>query len=131
MSGRVSRDKGKRGELQIVAFIRDELGIVVNRQLKQYQQAQHGDIEQLVGGYCIEVKNCASASNIRAWWAQAWAAAEKRDALPCLAYKIGRGEWRFVIPEPEWIGNQWGRELAYSREYRRAGFFAYLRDRLN
>ena len=132
MTGRASRDKGKRGELEIVHLLRDNLGIVVNRQLKQYQQAQHGDIEQLVGGYLLEVKNCASLSNIKAWWQQAVTAAGKRDAIPCLAYKVPRKGWRFRVPIPQaWAsGQQWGRELQYTMDLHPDGFFLLVRERL-
>lgn len=130
MTGRASRDKGKRGELEIVHMLRDNLGLIVNRQLKQYQQAQHGDIEQLVGGYLIEVKNCASTSNIKAWWQQTVTAAGKRDAVPCLAYKVPRKGWRFRVPIPQaWdSGQQWGREIAYTMDVSPDGFYLLVRE---
>ena len=132
MTGAKSRSKGKRGELEIVHMLRDNLGLVVNRQLKQYQQAQHGDIEQLVGGYLLEVKNCASTSNMKAWWQQAVTAAGKRDAVPCLAYKIPRKGWRFRVPLPQaWgSGQQWGREIQYTMDLAPDGFFLLVRERL-
>jgi len=130
-SGRFSRSKGARGEREIVAILRDNLGIDVNRQLKQYQQAQHGDIEQLVGGYLIEVKNCASTTAIKSWWQQAVTAATKRDAIPCLAYKVPRKGWRFRVPLPQaWAsGQQWGREIQYTMDLAPDGFFLLVRER--
>lgn len=132
MSGKASRNKGKRGELEIVHMLRDNLGLNVNRHLKQYQQAQHGDIEQLVGPYLIEVKNCASLSAIKAWWQQACIAADKRDAVPCLAYKVARKGWRFRVPLPQaWAsGQQWGRELQYTMDLSPDGFFLVVRENL-
>ena len=132
MSGKASRNKGKRGELEIVHMLRDNLGLNVNRHLKQYQQAQHGDIEQLVGPYLIEVKNCASLSAIKSWWQQACIAADKRDAVPCLAYKVARKGWRFRVPLPQaWAsGQQWGRELAYTMDLSPDGFFLVVRENL-
>lgn len=131
MTGARSRSKGKRGELEIVHMLRDELGIAVNRNYKQTAQAQHGDIEQLVGGYLIEVKNCASTTAMKSWWQQAVTAATKRDAVPCLAYKIPRRGWRFRVPLPQaWAsGQQWGRELQYTMDLAPDGFFLLVRER--
>ena len=131
MTGARSRNKGKRGELEIVHMLRDELGIAVNRNYKQTAQAQHGDIEQLVGGFLIEVKNCASTTAMKSWWQQAVTVANKRDAVPCLAYKIPRRGWRFRVPLPQaWAsGQQWGRELAYTMDLAPDGFFLLVRER--
>ena len=125
MTGTFSRSKGKRGELEIVHMLRDNLGLTVNRQLKQYQQAQHGDIEQLVGPYLIEVKNCATLS-LKSWWAQTIAAADKKGAIPCLAYKVARKGWLFVVPLA-W-GQEWGRDLAYTQTLYPDGFFYLVRE---
>ena len=129
--GGFSRSKGARGEIEIVHMLRDELGIAVNRNYKQTAQAQHGDIEQLVGGFLIEVKNCASTTAMKSWWQQAVTAANKRDAVPCLAYKIPRRGWRFRVPLPQaWAsGQQWGRELAYTMDLAPDGFFLLVRER--
>jgi Holliday junction resolvase len=132
MTGKASRDKGKRGELEIVHLLRDNLGIAVNRNYKQTAQAQHGDIEQLVGGFMIEVKNCASLTAIKSWWQQAVTAATKVGAVPCLAYKVPRKGWRFRVPIPQaWdSGHQWGRELQYTMDLAPDGFFLLVRERL-
>lgn len=131
MTGKYSRDKGKRGELEVCHLLRDNLGLTVNRQLKQYQQAQHGDIEQLVGGYLIEVKNVATL-NVKAAWQQAVMAAVKREAVPCLAYKVPRKGWRFRVPIPQaWdSGQQWGQELQYTMDLAPDGFYLLVREKL-
>jgi len=130
VTGAHSRNKGKRGELEIVHLIRDHLGVTVNRNYKQMAQAQHGDIEQLVGPYLLEVKNCASLSPIKSWWQQAVTAATKRDAIPCLAYKVPRKGWRFRVPMREaWAsGQQWGKELQYTMDLSPDGFFLLVRE---
>jgi len=130
MTGAYSRNKGKRGELEIVHMLRDALGGDFNRNYKQTAQAQHGDIEQLVGPYLLEVKNCAATTNIKAWWQQAVTAASKVGAVPCLAYKIPRKGWRFVVPIPQaWAsGHQWGREIAYTQTMYPDGFFLLVRE---
>ncbi len=134
MTGKASRDKGKRGELEIVHLLRDNLGIAVNRNYKQTAQAQHGDIEQLVGGYLIEVKNCASTSNKKAWWHQSVTAAAKHpdNPQPCVAYKVVRKGWRFLVPLPQaWdSGQQWGREIQFAMDLAPDGFFLLVRERM-
>lgn len=129
MSGAKSRNKGARGEREICRMLADNLGGEYNRLLKQYQQSQLADIEQLVGPYSIEVKNCATL-NMKAWWKQTLEAADKRGAVPCLAYKITRAGWRFVVPLPEaWAsGNQWGRDLQYTQTLYPEGFFLRVRE---
>lgn len=133
MTGARSRNKGKRGELEIVHMLRDELGLSVNRNYKQTAQAQHGDIEQLVGGLRIEIKNCKATSNIKAWWQQACCAADKTGGVPCLAYKIERKGWRFVVPMPEaWeSGQAWRRELMFTNTMFQEGFCLYVRQRIS
>lgn len=129
MSGAKSRNKGARGEREVCKLLSENLGGQYNRLLKQYQQSQLSDIEQLVGPYSLEVKNCAKL-NLRAWWQQAVAAAEKRGAVPCLAYKIARSGWRFVVPMPEaWAsGHQWARDLQYTMTLYPEGFFLRVRE---
>jgi hypothetical protein len=133
MTGRASRDKGARGELDIVKMIRRELGIVCNRNYKQVAQAQHGDIEQIIGGHLIEVKNCVRL-DFPKWWRQVCtaAAAHPDKPYPCLAYKAGRARWRFIIPNPEFWdnGTQWGRDVQYQRDLWPEGFFSIVRERL-
>lgn len=131
MAGSKSRDKGKRGELEVVHLLRDNLGLSVNRNYKQVAQAQHADIEQLVGGYAIEVKNVA-ALNLKSAWQQTVMAAVKRDAMPCLAYKVPRKGWRFRVPLPQaWAsGQQWGMELQYTMDLAPDGFYLLVREKL-
>lgn len=133
MTGKASRDKGARGERELVAMIRDELGVICNRNYKQVAQAQHGDIEQIIGGFLIEAKNCARI-DLKAWWRQVRIAAEAHPdkPLPCLAYKIARKGWRFVIPNPEFWNNgtQWGRDVEYQRDLWRQGFFSIVREQM-
>lgn len=131
MAGSKSRDKGKRGELEVVHLLRDNLGLSVNRNYKQVAQAQHADIEQLVGGYAIEVKNVA-ALNLKSAWQQTVMAAVKRDAMPCLAYKVPRKGWRFRVPLPRaWAsGQQWGMELQYTMDLAPDGFYLLVREKL-
>ena len=131
MTGRASREKGARGEREVCKLLSENLGGTFNRLLKQYQQSQLSDIEQLVGPYSLEVKNCAK-TNLRAWWQQAVTAADKRGAVPCLAYKVPRRGWKFVVPLPQaWsTGKQWGRDLQYTMTLEPDGFYLVVREHM-
>lgn len=132
MSGASSRNKGKRGELEIVHLIRDNLGIACNRNYKQVAQAQHGDIEQLVGPFLLEVKNCASLE-IPKWWRQAVGAAKARGAAPCLVYKVKGARdpfrWRFIVPLQR-TGGEWAYDLEYTQTVYQDGFFLIVREHM-
>jgi Holliday junction resolvase len=131
MSGAFSRNKGARAERELCALLRDNLGGDYNRNLKQYQKSQEGDIEQLVGPYLVESKSHATL-NVKAWWGQIVAAAAKHPdgPVPCLAYKLPRRGWRFRVPLPQaWSsGHQWGRELQYTMDLDPQGFFLIVRE---
>lgn len=129
MSGTYSRNKGKRGELELIHLLHDNLGADYNRNYKQTAQAQHGDVEQLVGPYIVEVKNHATLA-IPQWWKQVCAAADARSAWPCLAYKVARKGWRFVVPtnEARDANQAWSRDLRYTQELYEEGFFLHIRE---
>lgn len=133
MSGAYSRNKGKRAELELCGLLREYLGVEATRHLKQYQQAQHGDIEQLIGPYLIEAKNHKVLA-VAAWWQQAVAAAKARGGCqPCVAYRLpNRGlydRWRFVVPDrlPE---QEWALDYRYAAELQLDGFAARVREHL-
>lgn len=133
MTGARSRNKGKRGELEVVHMLRDNLGLACNRNYKQVAQAQHGDIEQLVGGYLLEVKNCADTAKLKQWWGQACAAASAHPdkPQPCVVFKAGpRKGWRFMVPMPQaWAsGQQWAREIQYTQTMFPDGFYLLVRE---
>lgn len=129
--GAFSRNKGARNERELCALLRDNLGGEYNRNLKQFQKSQEGDIEQLVGPYLIESKAHATL-NLKSWWQQILTAASKHPAapIPCLAYKVPRKGWRFRVPIPQaWAsGHQWGREIAYTMDLSPDGFFLLVRE---
>lgn len=128
--GAFSRNKGARAERELCRLLSDYLGGQWTRNLKQYQQAQHGDIEQLVAGFLIECKNCAKVE-IAKWWAQACLAADQRGADPCLAYKVPRKGWRFVVPSDAAMkaAQSWSFDLRYTQELYEEGFFLLVRER--
>jgi hypothetical protein len=134
MTGSYSRNKGKRAELELCHLLSDYMGVKLNRNYKQVAEAQHGDIEQLVGPYLIEAKNCVTIS-LNPWWAQTVAAAKARDAIPCLVYRLGNkrdveDRWRFRVPIREvWAaGFDWRYELRYTAEVGIEGFAFLARE---
>lgn len=93
--GSMSRDKGKRGEREVAALIRELLGLDASRRVRQHE----GDSDILgVPGWCIEVKRCerAAPSDLRRWWAQACSQASKNDELPALFYRQNLRRWRVI-----------------------------------
>lgn len=132
--GAYSRNKGSAAERELVRLLSDWLGIDLSRNLKQYQQAQHGDIEQLVGGHLVEVKNCAKLQR-KAWWSQAVTAAGHRSAIPCVAYRLPNlpmeDRWRFIVPLSEaWqTGQAWRTDFRYACDVGIDGFALLCRER--
>lgn len=123
--GRSNRNKGSRGEREVVKWLRDELGIVgASRNLQQYAQAQLGDI--LIGRFCIEVKNHKKLS-VRQWWKQAAEQAKKADAIPVLAYKVARVGWRFVVPHTSAEG-EWRHDYEFTMDVGPALFALIVRE---
>ena len=93
--GKLSRDKGKCGEREAAAIIRDHTGWDVRRRVRQHD----GDSDLLgVPGWSVEVKRTATAlpSQIAGWWTQA--VAEAGQDVPLLLYRANRREWRAVWP---------------------------------
>ena len=136
MSGAYSRNRGARAERELCALLREYLGVEATRQYKQYAQAQHGDIEELIGPYLIECKNQARIT-LGPWWEQARAAAQARRAIPCVAYRLSnRGlydRWRFVVPLNEaWsAGQDWKDSFRYTADVGLEGFALLVREFLS
>jgi len=132
--GNYSRSKGKRAELELCALFREYLGVEATRNYKQFAQAQHGDIEQLIGPYLIEAKNHAKIT-LRPWWDQALAAAKARGAcIPCVAYRLpNRGlydRWRFVVPDEREPQHEWQLEYRYTAELGLEAFAVRVREHI-
>lgn len=133
MTGAYSRNKGAAAERELCKVLTDYIGGEYCRNLKQYQSAQHGDIEQLVGPYLVEAKNQARIT-IRPWWDQVVAAARAKGAVPCLAYRLPNraleDRWRFVVPLPDaWAaGMEWRDDLRYAADVGIEGFALLCRE---
>lgn len=95
--GKASRDKGKSGEREIAAIVRDLTGWDVRRRVRQHDG--DSDLEG-IPGWSVEVKRHATASraDIKAWWSQAVAQAwdEAGTVRPVLFFRRDRDEWRAV-----------------------------------
>lgn len=105
-----SRRKGKRGELEIAALLRDLLGTAVLRNLTHARDGGH----DLIGlpGWSAEVKR-ASKPCVPGWWRQAVAPAG--EAKPALFYRLDRGRWHAVIALAPGDGPQERRKFACDR----------------
>jgi Holliday junction resolvase len=108
--GKASREKGKRGEREVVSIISELLGVAATRKVRQH----NGDSDIIgVPGWTIEVKRYASASEatMRSWWTQAIAQTPPGET-PCVWYRLDRRPWRVLWPLEAAIGakHQWGWE---------------------
>ena len=125
--GRSNRNRGAAAERELARWIKDELGIEVSRNLKQYQRTQEGDLTPL-GPFLLEVKYHARI-NVRDWWRQAVESAKKADAIPVVAYKVARKGWRFVLPHTSAQG-EWSHDYEYTVDVGPACFAMIVREAL-
>lgn len=94
MSGRSSREKGRRAEIALCKLLTDELGIEVKRNV---DQARAGGADCLmVPGYAIECKRTEALSRPK-WWAQACRQAAIHRVEPLVMYRQSRKEWRALV----------------------------------
>jgi hypothetical protein len=103
--GAMQRMKGQTGEREAAALIRDLTGWDVRRRVRQHDG--DSDLEG-VPGWSVEIKRHASAgrADIRAWWAQAVAQAQRTGLLPVLMFRRDRDQWRAVWPVAVHLGLQ-------------------------
>ncbi len=94
MSGKKSRAKGIRGELEVCRIFSEGLGQSFERNLTQ-TRAGGGDLLEILG-FVIEVKRVERLA-IPAWWRQAVRQAEDAGREPILAFRKNREDWRFLV----------------------------------
>lgn len=101
MAGKMSRNKGARGEREAIALLATWLMEVtpdrcpeLKRNLMQSREGGH----DLVGldWLAIEVKRHETLQ-ISGWWRQTVDQAQKQNALPFLMYRQNRTAWRFRV----------------------------------
>jgi hypothetical protein len=92
--GMMQRRKGKNGEREVAALLRDVTGHQVQRRVRQHD----GDSD-LVGipGWCVEVKRHArgTTSTLQRWWVQTMAQARLGER-PVMFFRFNGGQWRAV-----------------------------------
>jgi len=111
MSGRTSRNKGSRGELEVAAIFQ-AVGFDARRTPNSGGLSWKGDV-QGVPGYVLEVKRCETLA-VPAWLRQAHAASA--GDVPVVAFRRNRahgvdptGDWHAIVPLEELarlIGNE-------------------------
>lgn len=92
MSGKMSRNKGQRGERELCALLSDELGTVVKRNLSQTRAGGADCVE--IKGWKIEIKY-QETLNLNAWWKQA--VEQAGNDKPILFYRQSRQPWRAMM----------------------------------
>ncbi|WP_338416377.1 hypothetical protein [uncultured Sphaerotilus sp.] len=104
--------KGKSGEREVAALLRELIGLDVRRRVSQYSQDS-----DLVGvpGWSVEVKRHAQVdrADLRNFWAQAVRQARGAE-LPVLFVRRDRDSWRAVWPLAAVLGVPVGDWLDYS-----------------
>lgn len=92
--GRMSREKGRRAEIELCKALSEELGVVVER---NRDQAANGGADCLqLHGFSIEVKRCEQLRK-PTWWAQAVEQGAKAGAEPIVFFRRSREPWQALI----------------------------------
>lgn len=94
----MQRTKGKVGEREIAALIREHTGWDVRRRVRQHRN--DSDLDG-IPGWIAEVKRhkAAAPAEKAAWWAQAAAqAGNTPGALPVVFFRLDRHPWRVLWP---------------------------------
>ena len=108
--GKASRTKGARGELEIVALLRDHGWPRARRTHDGREQAQRGDIANGPAGVYWEVKR-QERLNVPAALAQVERDAPPLD-LPILVHRPSRQDWMATLPLDELLSLLQLREAA-------------------
>ncbi|AVY95765.1 hypothetical protein DAI18_18235 [Microvirgula aerodenitrificans] len=88
MTGRMSRDKGARGERELAGLLAERLGISIQRRLGAARDGGH-DID--VPGWAVESKRTEVFAE--AYWRQAQQQAEVTGCRPVLFWRASRRPW--------------------------------------
>ena len=96
-----SRTKGASFEREVAKLLLLELGITFKRDLRQYQEADHGDLipSDPAFPFELELKRYAKGpiSGTDNWWKQVTTAAARTHKRPALIYKYDRQPIRVVV----------------------------------
>lgn len=95
-SGRSRRVKGAQGEREFLSILRELTGNEeIERNLTQTRTGG-ADIAVPVGGTLLEIKRQERLS-LPAWLSQIKEAASKEGAVPVLAFRQNRTQWRVLV----------------------------------
>jgi len=137
MSGKFSRDKGKRAEHEFSNLFEEMTGIKLHRNLSQTRDAGH-DLDG-IDWMALEIKN-QKVLKTGEWWRQTIAQASGSEKVPVLAYKIPYSGWRIIVPlmlimeGPHYYlkqienDNAWVSEIKYSAELTMDSFCLLIRE---
>jgi Holliday junction resolvase len=100
MMGKPSRDKGKRGERELAAIVRDAGFPAVRRGQQYHGGADSPDVTGLPGVH-IEVKR-VERLNLTAAMEQSIGDAAA-DEMPCLAHRSDRQPWKMTMLLDDWL----------------------------
>ena len=90
--GKMSREKGKRGEREVFGLLSDLLGTVVKRNIN----ARRGDCDSLeLPGWACESKRTEAWTD--GYWAQAVEQAERVKRRPVLFWRGNRRPWVAMV----------------------------------
>lgn len=95
-----SREKGKRGEREAAAFIREH-GFEARRGCQFKGGEDSEDVTHSIPGVHLEVKR-QEKLQLWAWIAQAQAEA-KEGNVPVVMFKRNRGEWQVCLPAEDFL----------------------------
>lgn len=92
--GRMSREKGRRAEIELCKKLSEELGVTVRRNV---DQARSGGADCLqLHGFAIEIKRTERLAR-PTWWAQAVEQGDKAQAEPLVFYRRNGEPWQALI----------------------------------
>lgn len=110
MTGRMSRAKGARGELEVIEVLRANGYPHAHRNFDS-GSAGGGDIARGPEGVALEVKRTERFA-LREAWAQASEDAATRGDIPVVAHRWNNGPWLAVLPLDELVVLLRARETA-------------------
>ena len=97
--GKASRDKGKRGELELMHVLRDNWGYEVRR---GYTFQHESDLVGLPGIH-PEVKRVEHLSIYEAMQQATEEAKKRQDGLPTVFHRRNGKEWLVIMKLEDWI----------------------------
>jgi Holliday junction resolvase len=99
----MSRQKGKRGERQAAAFIRDEWGVEARRGRQFSGSPDSPDVVIQIENMHIEVKaREVGEGKVRDWLEEA--ATDAPDRMPVLMHRRNRKDWLLTIKAAHAVG---------------------------